>query len=533
MQKLLLLLGAFVASLACIVLQNNHVLPLDVPTFTFFSLVLFLFALYRPSWVFLLFVSMLPFELTNLLPASLGVNVMLRPYQWIMLILFFAVLIRLAAKRLPFRIFELRVFDLLPLLPILGSFMAVSGAPLPGVALKQALVVTSFVAIYFLGRIFFRTVYDARQALPFFLLPSAIVFGYALWQNIHFLQGQESFEVMAGRPNATFSEADWLGLYILVILALLYTLLSLFLSSRRDNNVPSEKTKWGVGIVFVMSGIVISYIVLLLSVARSAWLGAVMMTGVFILALLFEHGRMVTRHSFNKSALFTLSLTVAFACAVFFVMSIPLTSFQLLNRGVSTVSGLQKITVSCVSADTALPQKITDESELTINGCRHILLEEVSAEVVAGNSIHEVYRPDPNVSVRRHIYGVVGEILKKHSLLGIGWGNASFFLGADERGAGLNASNMFLEVWLGSGVIGFLSFVLLWFLVVIRSIAWYCDTEEREERLFALFLFTTLVSVTIFNLFNSGILLGFFFFFLSLSTLALERGAGFWSKKIL
>lgn len=532
LQRVLLLLGALVASLACIILQNNHVLPLDVSTFVFFSLVFLLFALYRPAWAFFLFVSMLPFEITNLLPPSLGLSSVLRPYQFIALILLGAVFIRWGAKRLPFHMFQPRVFDLLPLFLLLGSFLATIQAPLRGVAFKQALVMTSFVGIYFLGRIFFRTVYDVRRALPFFLVSSVVVFSYALWQNIRFLHSQVSFQVMVGRPNATFSEADWLGFYVLFVLVVFYVILASLLSSFKDSQSHDEKVWRWIKLALVLGGMTLGYVVLLISVARSAWLGVLGVTGIFGLALLLKRGSMLFRDTVRSTSFFTMGAMGALAVALLLVTLIPLTSFQLLNRGVSTVSGLQKITISCFSADTALPEKILDMNDLIRNGCRHILLEERVSEEAAGRFIHEVYRADPNVSVRKEIYKVVWQKIQEHPWLGIGFGNITAFLGNDERGAGLNASNIFFEVWLGSGIVGMLSFVCFWFLLLIRAVIWYRE-EEGSDRFFALFLFSAFFGITIFNLFNSGLLLGCFFFFLSLGALAMERGTSVWSKKIL
>lgn len=88
MHRLLLLLGSGISTIVCIVLQNSAVFPLDLGTFLFFSFVLFLLALYRLGWVFLLFVGSLPLEVVNLGPGLLG-DMTVRPYQWTALILFF------------------------------------------------------------------------------------------------------------------------------------------------------------------------------------------------------------------------------------------------------------------------------------------------------------------------------------------------------------------------------------------------------------------------------------------------------------
>lgn len=520
MNRLLLLLGSGLATLSGIVLENAGVLPLDIVTFIFFSFVLVLFSLYRPGWAFLLFVGVLPLEIVNVAPAVFG-GIMLRPYQWLAVLLLVAVAIRFILKRLPFEMFRPRFFDGLPLLIVVGAFLALFAAPVLGVALKQALVLTSFVMVYFLGRIFFRTWYDVRQAVPFFLVSSVVVCGYAIWQNVLFLNGGESFQVMAGRPNGTFSEADWLGFFMLLALG---AGLALLVRSLRIFSETPLTSVWQRNLLVLASGtyVICVLVVLLLSVARSAWLGGLALTGMFFLGLLFSHGVRETQKHFKKAMLFFGVMTASFLVAVSIVSVFHLSSFQFFNRLQSTGSGLQKITVSCLK-EVSLPEKISTVDELALFDCRHIDLEVVSSEKAAGKFIGEVSRPDPNVAIRKQIYGEVWGVLQEHPLVGVGWGSAAFFLGADERGAGLNASNVFLEVWLGSGLLGLVAFVALWFLLVFAAFQWYREATEASLRIFALFLLATLSGMTVFNLFNSGILLGFFFVFLSVGALALER----------
>ncbi len=527
LNRFLLLLGSGTASVVFIILKNIGALPLDSVTFFFFSFILFLFSLYRPGWVFLLFIGVLPLESVNLAPAAFG-GLMLRPYQWLTGVLLLAVGIRFISGRLPFRMFQPRFFDAFPLVMTLGAFLGLFWAPIPTLALKQALVVMSFASVYFLGRIFLRTLYDVRQTIPFFLVSSSIVFGYALWQNVRFLFGQVSFQVMAGRPNGTFEEADWLGMFTLLAFGVALALLARTLHFLRET---TEKTKAVIQLTGTVFFLTLTFVVLIITVARSAWLGAVVLMLVFVSGLLFRRGISSFRKSFRKMFSFFFLMTLSFLLASGAVWGFHLSPFQFLNRIQSTGSGWQKITVSCFSADTALPQKLSDMSELALNGCRHILLEEIGQEERAGRFVQEVYRPDPNVSIRQEIYGKVWSIGKKHPFAGIGFGSISSFLGTDERGMGLNASNIFFEVWLGSGLMGLLALSIFLCLLVFRSWQWYREATEVLEYQFALFLLATLFGLTVFNLFNSGLLLGFFFAFLSFGALALERKTGAQSRK--
>ena len=515
----MLLLGTVSTLVVLIILDKQGVLPLDGATFLFLCFVYFLFSLYRPGWSFLLGVGLLPLETINVAPSFLG-GIMLRPYQMIVVILSLALVFRYLLGRLPFRLFQPRLYDVLPVLIGVGSFIGLIHAPVLVEALKQALVVGSFVVVYFLGRIFFRTLHDVKQAAPFFVASSLVVFGYALWQNIQYRLGGESFQVMIGRPNATFSEADWLGLYGIVALGVGMVLLinALDIFSQR------LRKKQGVYLWYFASGLYLSlvFMVLLLTVARSAWLGATALGEVIFLAVLLSHGIRKIHVIWKKAALFFFIVSTSFFVAWGTIAFFDLSPFQFWNRIQSTGSGWQKITIACMSADTVLPRKIESMNELTESGCRHIALEEREDEERVGHVIREVYRDDPNIVIRKDIYGQAWSVIKQHPVLGIGWGSITKFLGADERGAGLNASNVFLEVWLGSGLLGIASFLAWWFLIVYAAIRLYRETLERSIWMYGIFILAEFAGVAVFNLFNSGILLGFYFMLFSLGVLLVD-----------
>jgi hypothetical protein len=513
--RFLLLIGSMVAALVAIILQNKGVFPLDVVTFSFFSFVLFLFALYRPAWTFLLFVAFLPLETVDI-GSSIFAGLTLRPYQWLMVLLFLAVLVRLVLKKLPFQLFQPKVFDVLPVLVALGAYIAAWGGANTSLALKQAIILSSFVALYFLGRIFLRTFFDVAQALLFFLASGTIVLGYAVFQNIQYLVGQESFQVMVGRPNATFPEADWLGMFALVCIGIFTGLLS-FVIHRFE-----QKSQFTLRLLVLVPLLLLSFVVLILTVARSAWLGTATLLFIFSLGFFFSYSSQNILHALKKTLFLDGVLLTTFAVACGLVVLFHLSPFQFLNRIQSTGTGLQKITVSC-DTETVLPEKIGSVEELDAFGCYHIALEDITQEKERGRFVTEVYREDPNFSIRQETYQTVWDVLRQHPLTGIGWGNIASFLGKDERGASLNSSNMFLEVWLGSGLLGILSFVSFWVLLIGGAGAQYWKDEDRKDRLFALTTLSLFAGITIFNLFNAGLLLGFFFLFLAVSALSLEN----------
>ena len=118
--------------------------------------------------------------------------------------------------------------------------------------------------------------------------------------------------------------------------------------------------------------------------------------------------------------------------------------------------------------------------------------------------------------------GIAGiDQIIKHPILGIGWGNISAILGTDERGMGLNASNIFLEVWLGSGLIGILSFKILLGYIFVKSSIMYLD-REIEDKTVTAFIILGWAAIVFPNLFNSGIFLGFLWIYLAIAISLIE-----------
>ncbi|MFZ1719788.1 MAG: hypothetical protein WAU28_00375, partial [Candidatus Moraniibacteriota bacterium] len=206
-----LLFGNVLAALSLIVLSNIQVLPLRFWDFIFFSVLFFLIALYRSGFVFALLIGMLPLETVDLAPVEWGIHI--RPYQFLAILLFGAILVRFAMQRIKWPFFSVTFFDI-----VLWVFLLIPCLMLPflpsefaSIALKQGIILGSFGLLYFLGRIFLKKESDIRIALLFFFSSVFIVLCYSLWQSLRFAWDLPSFEVMSGRPNGTFPEADFLG----------------------------------------------------------------------------------------------------------------------------------------------------------------------------------------------------------------------------------------------------------------------------------------------------------------------------------
>lgn len=501
----LLLIANVGAAVALLILSNRGVLPLHLADFIFFSLLFLLIALYRSGFAFALFIGMLPLETVNLAPMELGIN--LRPYQFLAILLLIAILIRLMMGRVRLPLFAWSRAD-----SCIAAFFVLSGMLIPflpfpelmAFTLKQFLVLLSFGLLYFLGRVFLKKESDVRIALSFFLSSMLVVLSYAVWQSIRFKLHLDPFEVMSGRPNATFPEADFLGGIVAMILSgMLPFGLAFFF--RESYSVP-QRAAYAV-FQFLLT------LVLILTVARSGWLAAGV--GMVFGATLFFSQQGVFRmlrhfdgNLFRKVTFAKLFVSAPMVFALLVVIFFHLTAFNIFDRGESVSSGLQKITVSCLSTDTALPQTLHSMDELSLNGCRHILLEEIAEEEMSGRFVMEVYRPDPNINIRKKLYADSWALIMAHPFTGIGWGNVSHFFGTDGRGAGLNASNVFLEIWLGGGLLAFCAFMTFWLAVPILLFRRVLSGIDVKRRVWLMSCLSVWVALSVFNLFNSGLLLG-------------------------
>ncbi|MDD5464537.1 MAG: O-antigen ligase family protein [Candidatus Moranbacteria bacterium] len=546
--KLYLILANVVLVSFAIWFSNVGLLPFkNFGDFAVFAVLALILGLYRPGWTFLFFVGALALENINLVPKEIGLS--LRPYQFFGFITIIALLVQALSKRLAFSLPKFAWYDAMPIVFAVAGFLSVLGATNKGMSFKQSIIALTFVALYFLTRIYVQSFDDAKRVLPFFLSTGLVVMIYSIWQNIRFLTGGNSFEVMLGRPNGTFTEADWLGIFITFVLAVLLTLLyALNRNYIKDNAGQISNFQFPISNkflnvqIFKQIGIylflTIGFVVLILTVSRSAWVGAVFVVVVFLkFFLLGNYAELgegersgwkrllnilkMQKWQWKKAG--TQTLFVLLALAVALAIAMPLTRFQLASRAAST-AGLQKITVAChSSADNIVPQKILSVDELGSYGCRHINLEDIEKEKALGNMVIEVDRPDPNVNIRAEIYQKSWQQIKSHPVFGIGWGNISQILGTDERGAGLNASNIFLEVWLGSGLLGIFSFVMLLGYILALSIGAFLDNGNKYKNGVALlFVMAGWVAIVFPNLFNSGIFLGFVWAYIGIAVGLLE-----------
>ncbi len=482
------LFGSMLAAIVLTILFYTGVLPLSVEYFLFYSFIILLACLARPSWMFLFFVTLLPLEIISVTPVDFGFD--LRPYQWVGGFLGIALGIRFITGRLVRPFFRWHIID--TVFVILFSGIALAGIVGQSVALKQTVVVGSFLFLYFLSRLFLRQWQDVKQALFFFLLSASLVLLWGISQNILFFLGYGHFSIMPGRPNGTLIEPDWLGLFCLFLLAPALW----WLKERLVNNFVLK------ALLFPLSFLLLIFTTLIITVSRSAWLGAVVLLGSFLVLVFYEKNK---GFAFRPALLLIECLVIIFGVALVLVETIPLTRFALIDRAGSVASQYQTITIVCDGTMTP-PQYIETREALSRYGCQHIFLEEKEALLAEGKIVTTTKRPDPNVNIRKAIYETSWGEIKDHPVVGIGWGNIGPKLGLDERGASYNASNLFLELWLGGGIVALTAFITFVSGVLFMS---YGMWKRAVMPPVAAPLLAILAGFLVFNLFNTGLLLGF------------------------
>lgn len=492
---------------ALIVLEIKNKLPLGVGDFVFISILAICVALYRPRWMFLLFVSLVPLE--NIILSSGFLPIQLRPYQFTGAILAVAAIILWLVKRLNFKLIKPTWIDWLVFSIVPFSFLSIMNSPVKGVSLKNDLILFSFVVLYYLIRNFLRSKKDLFEAAFFFLGSNFVVLGYGFYQVLADKFGGRSFEVMFGRPNSTFTEADWLGIFLCFSLAVFFSGINYF---------ETQFTKWK-PIVYIM--VFLNLTLLVLTLSRSAWIGAAAIIFFYLLFSLFEKDKEQinwTSRKFFSQVIVIFFITAISLAAIHFG---KLTKFDIFDRARSAATNEQKITIACGNVS-IIPQIISSTDELAKYNCKFINLEEITLYKSQGMFVTEIFRKDPNVMTRSQIYKKSFEIIREHPILGVGFGTITQSLGTDERGAGLNESNIFLQVWAGSGIFGLLALIIILanlFIYSFRRLSPICPlntligcpiVKDNFEKTLNIFIFLGIIALLVPNIFNAGLLMGLF-----------------------
>ncbi len=502
-KRILTLITVLVMSGVLVLYHCGFLAHVPLWVFLVCCLVTFGIALYRPVLVFALFVGLVPLEIVNIAPEVIGLSV--RPYQMIAVFVFLGGGAALFFRPDIRRTYTWNIFDTLMSVFLCGGIVSAwcnSGAES---VWMHTFIFLSFGLVYAVVRFFVRDSHDVIALFPILVSSGVVISLYAIVQNVFFALERSHNEIMPGRPNATFAEPDWLGIYGVFLIA---TCLAYLYYGTTHKHI------WKFFDCALYVSTLVIFVALILTVARSAWIGAMGVCCMYVVVLLVRKKYyMCMRHA-------VWIVSVVF-CAGAVIFLFHLTTFELGSRVQSAGTGRQEITVSCLS-DTAQAQlahvgHVTDVTELDQYDCRHINLEDIAQEKEAGHFVFTITRDDPNVSARADVYAKIFPAIASRPIVGYGWGQSDDILGADAAGTPLNASNIFLEIFLATGGVGASVFALLCVLIFFYSYRFLHTSHEAAKNSAALFVLSGAVAILLPNMFNAGLLLGFVWVYFGMS----------------
>jgi hypothetical protein len=515
-QKFALILSHTILVTTLLWLTHNETLDFPIPHTIFIVVMIFLGALYRPRWALWFFIGMIPLETTTLFADILPIS--MRPYQVIGVILIIATFANFILGRKIAHQPRISYVDIGVAMILVGGGLAGILSSKFGNSSSLVLVLLSYGALYALIRLYITKLIHLRTPLIFFSISVIIICAYGYIQNVLFLSGLEQ-GTMPGRPNGSFQEADWFGMFIVFAIASCCAIFVWLFEKLR-----ATKNTFSINAVSLSALITMTMCigVLILTVARSAWIGfAAVVIGAFILLILRDLWK-------TARALLTL-LVASTIVAIAVITTFNLTRFDLSNRATSTGSGLQKITIACDKQhlcgdnDCTIPTEISSMDELALIGCSHINLEEIQQNKDEGLQVTTTKRPDPNIDIRKEIYTESLDTARDHPFVGIGWGNIGGFLGKDASGTTLNSSNIILQVWLGSGILGLIGLFVIIASLIGRGLKITLTENEPIKYAYGIFIVTAGIAIFVPNLFNAGLLLGYIWLYLGISQINLTK----------
>lgn len=482
----------------------GFLMNISLSVFLALTLAIFGFSLYKPSIAFALFVGVIPLEIVTIAPNVL--DIIIRPYHVMGLALVVGGGVALLRHTtLSSFSFVWNIFDTLIVLLMSVAFVSAFFQYNAEEAVYYTIIFFSFGVWYFLTRFFVRSAQELIALMPILISSGVVISVYAIVQNVLYQTQGLHMEIMPGRPNATFTEPDWLGIYLVFVFATCITYMYYGVYYKHTWRF------FNGALYFSLFTIVTA---LVITVARSAWIGACAVFLVYCIILLIQKKyKILWRH-------FVVCVVISVVSVIMIVL-LHLTTFELDNRFASTHSGVQEITVACITETSrdALRARaqITDVEELTAYNCRHINLEDIDAEERAGHFVFVIDRDDPNVSVRALVYQKTMTAIQQQPFRGYGWNGSSKILGTDASGTPLNASNIFLETAVAIGLIGMSVLVMIFLLFGVYAVTVVRFAHKVEDISVGFFVLLGGIAIIMPNLFNAGLLLGFIWVFFGMS----------------
>lgn len=446
--------------------------------FLYLALILLIF-IFRPTWAVVLLVF------TQVLD---NVSVFgIRPYQWLLgfslvvaSVKYLGPFLKSKARKYKAKHFLGRkVFLIALLLIIFFSLLGLLNSPDRAYSLKQtaALVLAAFISFLVnwqasQGRKHWDKL---RVAFVFSSIPVGLL---ALYQNIAHERGWQSFEVMAARPNASFYEPDWLGMFVVLVLILL---VSLAIQQKEKKIKGLNLARLG-----TWSLIFFNITVLIITVARASWVAMIGALGaLFVWVFIARVIKRITSRDFFRVAGVIFSFLGMIVLCFMVIKGLHLTRFNLRDRAFSIYQGEHIATMA-------------EKDGLT----RKIDLEEIEQFEKQGWRVFEAKTFDVNVGSRWSAYASNIVMIKEHWFLGQGQGSV-----LARRDFLHNANNIFFEWWIAGGILALAVFIFLLGRPLKAPLEMMRRSQDKDSRL--VFSATCLMGVTaivLVNLFNSGVL---------------------------
>lgn len=437
--------------------------------------------------LFFIFIFLIPFEIYKL---ELGNLVSLRPYQVaVVLLLIFLAHLYFKGK---IKTEELLVTFRSPISKLLAVYFIVSlisliNSPDLKNGIQETSVLLSFLAIYWSALFFVRTEKDVQNIFYVIIASGTMVALIGLVQVTAYKFGLELIEVMPGRPNSILPEPDWLGFFMIFALAILIAVqyfenfdVKLFWAKILRN----KYFYYGFHILF--------YIVIILTVARASWLAGIGMAGLYLFLIFIDKNNpfgQVFVQGFKILFFLFLSLIIIYVFG--------LTPFSLKNRFLSIVTSQE---THATAVDPKTGKEISIEKK------------KIADYKKQGIEVKEKKVQDINILRRRESFTDNFDIILKHPFLGIGFGGIETVFGE-----GTNANNLFMEIWIATGVIGLIIFGLIFYLIFREWLVFFIKKRNKNNQPYLFFIILGLAVIIIPNIFNSGLFLGFFWVYLGIT----------------
>lgn len=449
--------------------------------------------------LFFILIFLIPFENYKL---ELGNLFSLRPYQVaaVLLLVFVAYFyfkgkIKTDELLIPFRP---------PVSKLLAVYFVVSLASLvnsPDLknGFQETIVLLSFLFIYWLVIFFIKNKDDVKNLFYVILSSGLFAAVFGLIQAVVYKTGLEFIEVMPGRPNSILPEPDWFGFFMVFVLAVLVS--SRFIGRQKiaasdvGQNVDRQP------IIFSFLGNryfsyvleLLFYISIILTIARASWLAAIAVIGLYLLLTFLDKENRFTL-AFSRGV----KVLLIFAVSLGIIYAFNLTPFPLKNRLLSIVTRQE---IHAVTTDPKTGKEIS------------IAKEDIESYKKRGIEVKEKKVDDVNILRRTESFTNSSDIILRHPLLGIGYGGIETYFGE-----GVNANNIFMEIWAATGIIGLIVFSLIFYCIFRDWLFYYFKKINNENRVYLFFVILGFAAIIIPNIFNSGLFLGFFWVYLGVAS---------------